>query len=119
MKGQLYKDFAAIPKAHIQKMFLFCNSLYAPTHIILTEQLKSGNPPFKTKTTPTRRENKGKRHDPEFTREREWLLKYLEENSDDDGECADGIECGCCFSNYKFVRSCASLTPMRASLTLY
>lgn len=57
--------------------------------------------------------------DDEFDKERKWLLAYLdngegvdkagyrgdnqkEDESDDDDE--DGIECGCCFSTYSFVR---------------
>ena len=52
-----------------------------------------------------------KDYDPEFDRERDWLLEKLQLEAiastqpvmEDSGECLDGIECGCCFSDYPFV----------------
>lgn len=63
---------------------------------------------------PSRVTGKGKaKHDAYFDQERQWLLLKLqgdvveidaeeldEEEYEDNG---DGIECGCCFSNYPFV----------------
>ena len=49
------------------------------------------------------------RSDPEFEKERAWLIRKLQEEvaagmdntMEDEGE---GFECGCCFSSYPFVR---------------
>ena len=88
--------------------------------------------PFKWKSTPKKPSSKGKRHDPEFEKELAWLQEVIhgdtnEENGqsqtmdgddgdDDDGECEDGIECGCCFSTYAFV--CCVLMGSSTYLTL-
>ncbi|EJD07122.1 uncharacterized protein FOMMEDRAFT_75478 [Fomitiporia mediterranea MF3/22] len=91
------------------------NSLYAPTYLTLQRQLQENPPPFRLKSQATRPSGKGKQHDAEFDRELAWVQQSLsgtkdkasqhtEEDAeeDDDGECEDGIECGCCFSTYEF-----------------
>ncbi|KAJ7449917.1 hypothetical protein FB451DRAFT_1052540 [Mycena latifolia] len=110
---QLMLDFPFIPKPHMRRVLLDHHSLYAPTHISLAEEKRRGGVlPYVPKTIPSRAAAKGKRkalHDPEFEKEREWIIsRSQEENVDVDVEeenadCGDdGIECGCCFSNYPF-----------------
>lgn len=107
-------DFPFIPVLHVRKVFQSNNSLYAPTHLFLRQQLKLNPLPFRPKVTPTRWTGKGKHHDAEFERELAWLLDFSKgevdkvsvplQQEEDDDECEDGIECGCCFSTYAFVR---------------
>lgn len=108
-------DFPRIPKPHIRSR-LFNNRFYAPTYLLLTEELKKQPLPFKLKTINSV-VGKGKaREDPEFDKEREWvLLKVVELATEQDVALAtsvnekeyedngEGIECGCCFSEYPFV----------------
>jgi len=108
-------DFPRIPKPHIRSR-LFDNRFYAPTYLLLTEDLKKQPLPFKLKSNNSV-VGKGKtRQDPEFDKEREWVLlkaaelvterdaafaaSVNEQEYEDNGE---GIECGCCFSGYPFV----------------
>lgn len=110
-------DFPRIPKPHIRSR-LFDNRFYAPTYLLLAEELKKEPLPFKLKTTNSVvGKGKGKaREDPEFDKEREWvLLKVTELATERDAALAatvneqeyeangEGIECGCCFSEYPFV----------------
>lgn len=93
------------------------------------QELEGGNLPYKLKTIPSRVTGKGNQmHDSEFNEERTWLLDYLakrnqpdvsrsnasneEAEESDVGECENGIECGCCFSQFEFVR-CACLEYLR------
>ncbi|KII87947.1 hypothetical protein PLICRDRAFT_176699 [Plicaturopsis crispa FD-325 SS-3] len=113
---QLLVDYPYIPKAHIRKTFFANNSLYAPTYIFLEEEKKNGPATYVTKTQPSRVTGKGKAmSDPEFDKERQWLLLKQQEatikadeaaaeelNEQEYEECGDGIECGCCFSTYPF-----------------
>ncbi|KAF8122135.1 hypothetical protein EV363DRAFT_857645, partial [Boletus edulis] len=109
---QLMMDFPRIPKPHIRSR-LFDNRFYAPTYLLLADELKKEPLPFKFKSTNSVvGKGKGKaRQDPEFDREREWiLLKVAELATEKDAELAaavneqeyensgQGIECGCCFS---------------------
>jgi E3 ubiquitin-protein ligase RNF216 len=60
--------------------------------------------PYKHKKVAFRPVDKGKNkalHDEEFQKERVWVVREVME---DDGECEDGIECGCCFIPHRFVR---------------
>ncbi|KAG6377314.1 hypothetical protein JVT61DRAFT_15103 [Boletus reticuloceps] len=113
---QLMMDFPRIPKPHIRSR-LFDNRFYAPTYLLLADELKKEPLPFKFKSTNSVvGKGKGKaRQDPEFDREREWiLLKVAELATEKDAELAaavneqeyenngQGIECGCCFSEYPF-----------------
>jgi E3 ubiquitin-protein ligase RNF216 len=93
------------------------NTLYAPTHIFLASEIKAGNLSYKRKTVPTRPKGKGKeKQEANFEAERRWLLSRLQNEvakndttvaaqvpSDED--VLDGIECGCCFADYSFVRA--------------
>ncbi|KAG8216970.1 hypothetical protein J3R82DRAFT_7275 [Butyriboletus roseoflavus] len=111
---QLMVDFPRIPKPHIRSRLLD-NRFYAPTYLLLTEELKKETIPFKLKSTNSV-VGKGKtREDPEFDKEREWvLLKVAELATEKDAALAasvnhkeyedngEGIECGCCFSGYPF-----------------
>lgn len=117
LQGQLMMDFPRIPKPHIRSRLL-ANQFYAPTYLLLAEELKKEPLPFKLKSTNSV-VSKGKaRQDPEFDKEREWVLLRLTElaaerdaalaASAHEQECLDngeGIECGCCFSEYPFVRA--------------
>lgn len=108
-------DFPRIPKPHIRSR-LFDNRFYAPTYLLLAEELKKEPLPFKLKVTNSV-VGKGKgKQDPGFDEEREWvLLKVAELATERDAALAaaaneqeyqdngEGIECGCCFSEYSFV----------------
>ncbi|KIJ59963.1 hypothetical protein HYDPIDRAFT_139939 [Hydnomerulius pinastri MD-312] len=112
---QLMMDFPRIPKPHIRSRLLD-NRFYAPTYILLSDELKQTPQPFRLKSTNSVVSGKGKaKHDPEFDKEREWVLlkaqeiavgkdaslaeELGEQEYEDNGE---GIECGCCFSSYPF-----------------
>ncbi|KAJ7741519.1 hypothetical protein DFH07DRAFT_837532 [Mycena maculata] len=110
---QLMLDFPYIPKPHIRRTLLDQHSLYAPTYLFLAEEKHSGALPYVPKTIPSRAPVKGKRkalHDPEFENERDWITSRVQEDAHAaekavEEECVDGedgIECGCCFSNYPF-----------------
>ncbi|KAH8112643.1 hypothetical protein DFH11DRAFT_1511497 [Phellopilus nigrolimitatus] len=108
--NQLMIDFPYIPLPHLRHTLVANNRLYAPTHLSLREQLKQIPRPFKVKSTASKVAGKGKDHDAEFERELAWLLEMLQggapqsnaQTADEDEECEDGIECGCCFSHYAF-----------------
>jgi TRIAD3 protein (E3 ubiquitin-protein ligase RNF216) len=111
-------DFPYIPKPHIRRIFTANNGLYAPTYLFLVNERKQSKLPYAIKSTASRVPGKGKaRNDPEFDKEKQWLLLKLQEdatendaqvaeeaNEQEYADCGDGIECGCCFSNYPFVR---------------
>ncbi|KAJ7685299.1 hypothetical protein DFH06DRAFT_969243 [Mycena polygramma] len=109
----LMLDFPLIPKPYIRQTLVAHHSLYAPTHVFLAEQKRGGGElPYTPKTIPSRLPAKGKRkalHDAEFEKEREWITSQDREAAKEKepvnieefgGE--DGIECGCCFSDYPF-----------------
>ncbi|KAG6837047.1 hypothetical protein H0H93_015618 [Arthromyces matolae] len=118
----LQTAFPFVPKIYLRRIFGSHNGLYAPTHLWLVEQEKERQRqidagerailPYTKRATPYR--FKGKRavsQDQELEAERSWLLGHLESRDDssskeaeeeDDGACEDGIECGCCFSTYRF-----------------
>jgi TRIAD3 protein (E3 ubiquitin-protein ligase RNF216) len=87
---------------------------YAPTYISLAEQEEqyevgkhSKRPvklPYKRRKIAFRPINNGKKkalYDEEFEKECAWVVREV---MDDDDECEGGIECGCCFASYRFVR---------------
>jgi TRIAD3 protein (E3 ubiquitin-protein ligase RNF216) len=96
-------------------MFASNNRLYAPTWIYLDDQRKNGKLPIGN--NPSLLKGKGKAdviENADFEAERQWLLEYqpskatsvdkdapVEQEVDESGE---GIECGCCFATYSFVR---------------
>ncbi|KAJ6596999.1 hypothetical protein DFH09DRAFT_972809 [Mycena vulgaris] len=109
--NQLMLDFPFIPKPYIRRILLEQHSLYAPTHIFLTEEKRGGVLPYVPKTIPSRAAAKGKGkalHDSEFEKEKEWIESraHGEKNEaiveEEYVDCENGIECGCCFSNYPF-----------------
>lgn len=90
--------------------------MYAPTYLFIAEEQKLSRLPYIVKSIPSR-VGKGKaKADPEFERERAWLLEHVQDvvahdeqvaeelNEQEYEDCGDGIECGCCFSTYPFVR---------------
>ncbi|KAG9309994.1 hypothetical protein JVU11DRAFT_10028 [Chiua virens] len=113
---QLMTDFPRIPKPHIRSR-LVDNRFYASTYLLLAEELKQEALPFKLKSTNSV-VGKGKaRQDPEFDKEREWMLLRIAElagerdaalatsvNEQEYEDNGAGIECGCCFSEYPFDR---------------
>lgn len=108
-------------------MLLNNTGLYAPTYLIVSaDKLRGGKLPYTLKKGPGPRKGKGKERelqDDEFDREREWLTRKLQEdvvkgdadvadqlNEEQYEETGEGIECGCCFTEYPFV--CQSLTVL-------
>lgn len=114
-------DFPYIPKAYLRTTLADHNSLYAPTHLSLRklnkQQDQAARLPYIARMTPFRPSAKGKKRDlqdDELTVERAWLLAEITKQDseteapgqpklDEDEDCEDGIECGCCFSSYPFV----------------
>lgn len=114
-------DFPSIPKNHLLRVLTKHRTLYAPTHLaLLTEQKTGGVLPYHAMKTARKATTTGKRKafdDPEFDKEKAWLLDKLQEMNEDDAmraedndECqaGEGIDCGCCFTEYGFVRAIAS-----------
>jgi hypothetical protein len=93
------------------------NGLYAPAYILLLEQENDPSRPYKRKTRRTAA-RKGKAvSDPDFDAERAWIVEFYhargmqaigtavitaENNEQEDPNAL--IECGCCFTDYTFVR---------------
>lgn len=104
--------------SHVRAQFYAHNSLYAPAYLFLYEEAKKPNLPYRLKAPG--KTGKGKnvlRHDAELAKEVEWVKLKLQEDAggtqaEEDGteDAEDGIECGCCFSTYPFVRA-SSLSP--------
>jgi len=108
-------DFPRIPKPHIRKRLLDLR-FYASTFLKLRDDLAQQPPPFKLKTINSVVSGKGKtRQDDVFTNELAWLQCHVTEldaaavqaqaAEADNEQDENGIECGCCFSLYAFVRS--------------
>ena len=117
-------DFPTIPVKHIRAKLREHNQLYAPTYLYLHKEAR-GLPrdlPYRPKQ-PTRSRDKGKRkpHE-ELEKEIAWIqsnftfeaaaqpagtvVSAAASSSVAEAEPEDGgIECGCCFSNYAFVRT--------------
>jgi TRIAD3 protein (E3 ubiquitin-protein ligase RNF216) len=113
-QGHLQVDFPYIPKAYLRDLLDSFEGRYAPTYIFLLEQEEKHEAekfskrkvklPYKRRKIPFRRPNNDKRkelYDEEFEKERGWVVREV---MDDDGEYEGGIECGCCFATYRFVR---------------
>ncbi|GLB44121.1 putative in Between Ring fingers [Lyophyllum shimeji] len=123
----LQVSFPFIPKTYLRTCLTQHNGLYAPTHLYLLEQEKTQqerrdagervNLPYNKRVTPFRPKGKGAAsvQDEDFEAERKWLVAELtgtntadadagveDANDASDGECEDGIECGCCFSKFRF-----------------
>ncbi|KDQ54307.1 hypothetical protein JAAARDRAFT_38467 [Jaapia argillacea MUCL 33604] len=124
---QLQSDFPFIPKPHISRTFIENNALYAPTYLFLAKQAREqggvGQPPLPYVEKKNRNRNMGKGKgrklvDEELELEVEWIRGIRESGeepgSDEGKEKAgeadvgmrdgdgDGMECGCCFSDYPF-----------------
>ena len=108
-------DFPRIPKPHVRKR-LIEHRFYARTFFRLRTDLAQERTPFKLKMTNSIVSGKGKvRQDDVFTNELAWLQRHVIEldaaavkastsQPADEEQDEDGIECGCCFSSYAFVR---------------
>ena len=125
----LESEFVDIPTAHIRQTFKEYNALYAPTYLALLEQQRSNAPPYRMMSRP-RHKGKGKhvqQQDDDLEREIQWVREKLEEEQAKRAAEVEeelrlqeegGIECGCCFSEYPFVRtlypviSTSLLTPI-------
>ncbi|CAE6412625.1 unnamed protein product [Rhizoctonia solani] len=78
-------DFPTIPKDYITRKFFDKKSLYAPTYIVLKQDLKDGTKFVAKKSTKRTEKSRGKakapRESEDFEMERIWLLEYLGPNS--------------------------------------
>lgn len=124
-------DYPRIPKPHIRKRLLECR-FYARAFFKLSRDLEEIPPPFKLKLTNSVISGKGKlKEDPIFQNELEWVKKRVTEapvlpeealaEESDEQECQEaggGIECGCCFSSYPFVRAYVLLRHGSAIIAL-
>lgn len=107
-QAQLHIDFAWLPVSRIRAAFRANNDLYAPTHLALLEEQKSGQFTLKRKAHPSRFPMPNVA-DEEIEKEKAWLRgkeqelpptpEGVAEGEDEDGD----IECGCCFSISVFV----------------
>ncbi|GJE95558.1 hypothetical protein PsYK624_117440 [Phanerochaete sordida] len=106
--NQLTQDFPDVLHAQILQCFAENNKLYAPSYLVLHAQRRQAAPApdASSRSSAKRRKGKGKgkaRHDPEFEKERAWVLRKILElatNPAGGEEESDGLECGCCFSSY-------------------
>lgn len=136
LQEQLLRDFPLIPKNHIRSRLLREGGYYAITFFVLEEDQTVDPKPYRQNNQPrTNANNKGKgvaRSDPEFDRERAWLLRKLQErriakdievaaqlNEKEYEDAGAGIECGCCFTDYPFVRSPADTNSLVVLPILY
>lgn len=116
--SQLLTDFPFIPKPHVRETLMRCRHFYAPTHLALLAEQKLPRLPYKLKASKTKVSGKAVADDPDFTKEREWLLKHLglgpsaevaeappvaHPEKAVDESVDGGIDCGCCFTGYSFV----------------
>ncbi|ETW80698.1 hypothetical protein HETIRDRAFT_476396 [Heterobasidion irregulare TC 32-1] len=124
-REQLYVDFPDIPQVHVNAMLAVHLNLYAPAYLYLQKERRGAKLPYVPELPKNRKrrvsaKKKGKRkaalHDAEFLRERTWLLAKLAQDAANIGkepavgetsaqeivEEVDGIECGCCFTEYPF-----------------
>ncbi|KAL0960254.1 hypothetical protein HGRIS_011885 [Hohenbuehelia grisea] len=114
---QLQTDFPYVPKPHIRATLLRNKYFYAPTHLALAAEITRGTRlPYTRKKVPYRATGKGRALlDDAFEEERRWLLQRLAEGApkpnepvndkmdvDEAAADGDGIECGCCFTDYPF-----------------
>lgn len=118
IQDRLIADYPLIPKAHIHSTLLSCAKLYTPTYLALRQQQDAPSPPYVPNKRPAKAKGKYRElRDSELEKEFEWLECYLvQERAKEDAQYAkdmnneqceengDGIECGCCFSSYPFVR---------------
>jgi hypothetical protein len=115
---RLSTDFPYVPKPFIRQRLAGNNMLYAPSYLALEADSKLQRPPFSRKQNPYRPKGKGAAIplDPELEKEIAWIQEKLQEDKlREDGAVAeklneeeyelngDGIECGCCFTDYPFV----------------
>ncbi|KAF8687565.1 hypothetical protein RHS03_09945, partial [Rhizoctonia solani] len=117
-------DFPTIPKDYVKKTFFDNKAHYAPTFIVLKEDIKDGSKFLVKKSSKRTEKSRGKGKAPpkseDFDAERIWLLGYLGRSPGGCDDCVDqdfvdekaeleeceqngtGLECGCCFGDYPF-----------------
>ncbi|KAF8750055.1 hypothetical protein RHS01_09557 [Rhizoctonia solani] len=131
-------DFPTIPKDYVKKAFFNNKAHYAPTFIVLKEDIKDGSKFLVKKSSKRTEKSRGKGKAPpkseDFDAERIWLLGYLGRSPGGCDDCVDqdfvdekaeleeceqngtGLECGCCFGTihlYSWMIQCpdAHLLP--------
>ncbi|KAK0443954.1 uncharacterized protein EV420DRAFT_1017265 [Desarmillaria tabescens] len=106
---QLTLDFPNIPKPFLRKLLNVKGGFYAPTYLHIVREQKRGAKldyiPKKMLTRPAK--GKGRAIvDPEFELEKAWLSRRDEKEKtaaiEEEVPEGEGIECGCCFSEYPF-----------------
>ncbi|KAK0491629.1 hypothetical protein IW261DRAFT_1324475 [Armillaria novae-zelandiae] len=108
---QLTLDFPNMPKPFLRKLLNAKQGFYAPTYLHIVREQKRGAKldyiPKKMLTRPAKGKGRAKA-DPEFEREKAWLSRQDEKEkaavTEDEVPEGEGIECGCCFSEYPFNR---------------
>ncbi|KXN82310.1 hypothetical protein AN958_02742, partial [Leucoagaricus sp. SymC.cos] len=128
--NQLQQDYPLLPKTYLRDKLLYHKGFYAPTFFylrLLITRIKSGeilhqDMPYVPRKTLYRPSAKGKAkilEDAEFDRELAWVRRKVEgeeegrgdntsakgdeeqmESAGEDEE--NGLECGCCFSKFRF-----------------
>ncbi|KAK0207116.1 hypothetical protein DFS33DRAFT_645375 [Desarmillaria ectypa] len=106
---QLTLDFPNMPKHFLRKLFNAKGGFYAPTYLHIVREQKRGAKldyiPKKMLTRPAKGKGRAK-VDPEFEREKAWLSRQDEKGKgaviEEEVPDGEGIECGCCFSEYPF-----------------
>lgn len=110
VQDQLTLDFPNIPKPFLRKHLNAKGGFYAPTYLHIVREQKRGAKldyiPKKMLTRPAKGKGRAKA-DPEFEREKAWLSRQDEKEkavvTEEEVPEGEGIECGCCFSEYPFV----------------
>ncbi|KAK0499446.1 hypothetical protein EDD18DRAFT_852256 [Armillaria luteobubalina] len=108
---QLTLDFPNMPKPYLRKLLHAKGGFYAPTYLHIVREQKRGAKldyiPKKMLTRPRPVKGKGRaKVDAEFEREKTWLSRQdVKEKAaviEEEVPEGEGIECGCCFSEYPF-----------------
>ncbi|KIY74350.1 hypothetical protein CYLTODRAFT_416193 [Cylindrobasidium torrendii FP15055 ss-10] len=106
---QLMLDYPTIRKPDLRRLLESNNGFYVPTFLWLKAQMERGVKVGDVLKAP-RAVTKGKRcarEDIELEVEIEWLARQSRHSEpavipDEEAEEGEGIECGCCFSDYPF-----------------
>jgi TRIAD3 protein (E3 ubiquitin-protein ligase RNF216) len=111
-------NFPTLDDMHILEILSLHSGRYAPAYIYLLQHGAIPTSALPIAPNPGKKKRKGGKKkssldEEEFLREHTWLIQKLEKHQnspvmasttqDDAKEEGDGIECGCCFSNYPFV----------------
>lgn len=113
---QLMIEFPVTPKPWIRRRLQENNNHYAPAHIALQADASAAKRPYTKKQNPYRPKGKGAMvQDPELDLEIAFIQNKQQDDAVKDDEAlaeqlneeeyetnGDGIECGCCFTDYPF-----------------